>query len=449
MKNFITDRQTTEDLNLLGRFKKDSVINIFDRTRTRAGRQALEDMFRKPMTNAQEINERSRIFSYYKSLNREFPFDETQVELIEYYINSNTSTDAMSSAMNIFTSKCKMVLANNRAYEKMLEGMGMLAKVILGTVELVEAFPRENCPDINEIEVLTSAITSDYRNKLQTIAKKNVDMTLGQAISADKLMRLTLGDAVRTMMQLLAKLDLNMAVGSTAADKGFGFAEAVNAQERFIEMEGVYHPSLVKPVANDIRIDAEKNVFFLTGVNMAGKSTFMKAVSIALYLAQMGFPVPASKIRFTPVDGIFTSINVPDDIAQGYSHFYAEVLRVKSIAQRVAEGRNLFVIFDELFKGTNVKDAYDATLAVTDAYASHRNCLYIISTHIVEVGPALSEKCGNVQFRFLPTQMDGTRLVYPYKLAEGISADRHGMTIIKNEKILDIIRGEVINESEI
>ena len=449
MNNFITDRQTTEDLNLLGRFKKDSVINIFDRTRTRAGRQALEDMFRKPMTNAQEINERSRIFSYYKSLNREFPFDETQVELIEYYINSNTSTDAMSSAMNIFTSKCKMVLANNRAYEKMLEGMGMLAKVILGTVEMVEAFPRENCPDINEIEVLTSAITSDYRSKLQTIAKKNVDMTLGQAISADKLMRLTLGDAVRTMMQLLAKLDLNMAVGSTAADKGFGFAEAVNAQERFIEMEGVYHPSLVKPVANDIRIDAEKNVFFLTGVNMAGKSTFMKAVSIALYLAQMGFPVPASKIRFTPVDGIFTSINVPDDIAQGYSHFYAEVLRVKSIAQRVAEGRNLFVIFDELFKGTNVKDAYDATLAVTDAYASHRNCLYIISTHIVEVGPALSEKCGNVQFRFLPTQMDGTRLVYPYKLAEGISADRHGMTIIKNEKILDIIRGEVINESEI
>lgn len=449
MKNFITDRQTTEDLNLLGRFKKDSVINIFDKTKTRAGRQALEDMFRNPMTTAQAINERAKIFSYYKSLNREFPFDETQVELIEYYINSNTSTDAMSSAMSIFTSKCKMVLANNRAYEKMLEGMGMLAKVTLGTVELVEAFPRENCPDINEIEVLTSAITSDYRSKLQTIVKKNVDMTLGQAISADKLLRLTLGDAVRTMMQLLAKLDLNMAVGSTAADKGFGFAEAVDAQERFIEMEGVYHPSLVKPVANDIRIDAEKNVFFLTGVNMAGKSTFMKAVSIALYLAQMGFPVPASKIRFTPVDGIFTSINVPDDIAQGYSHFYAEVLRVKSIAQRVAEGRNLFVIFDELFKGTNVKDAYDATLAVTDAYASHRNCLYIISTHIVEVGPALSEKCGNVQFRFLPTQMDGTRLVYPYKLAEGISADRHGMTIIKNEKILDIIRGEVINESEI
>jgi DNA mismatch repair ATPase MutS len=179
---------------------------------------------------------------------------------------------------------------------------------------------------------------------------------------------------------------------------------------------------------------------------MAGMSTFMKAVSIAYYLAQMGFPVPVAKMTFTPVDGIFTSINVPDDISQGYSHFYAEVLRVKGIAEKVAEGLNLFIIFDELFKGTNVKDAYDATLAVTDAYASHRNCLYIISTHIVEVGPALSEKCGNVQFRFLSAQMDGNRLVYPYKLADGISADRHGMTIIMNERILETIAGETENE---
>ena len=91
MTQFITDRQTTEDLNLLGRFKKDSVINIFDRTRTRAGRLSLEDMFRKPMTDASEINKRSEVFRYYKKLDRKFPFDESQIELIEYYINSNKS----------------------------------------------------------------------------------------------------------------------------------------------------------------------------------------------------------------------------------------------------------------------------------------------------------------------------------------------------------------------
>lgn len=445
MKKFITDRQTIEDLNLMGRFKKDSVINIFDRTTTRSGRQALEDMFRNPMTDASLINERSRGFVYYKSLNQTFPFEESQIELIEYYLNSGAPSDAFSSAMSLFMGKCKLVLANNKAYEKVLEGLGTLAEVIVGSEAMLKTFPLEGCPQKDEIETFLSSVNPDVISRLKTIAAKGVNMSLGQAISADKLVRITLGKAVSVLMPLLAKLDVNMSVGCAAAERNFGFAVAVEAKDRFVDMRGVWHPALTKPVANDLRIDADKNVFFLTGVNMAGKSTFMKAVSIAYYLAQMGFPVPVSKMEFTPVDGIFTSINVPDDISQGYSHFYAEVLRVKGIAQKVSEGLNLFIIFDELFKGTNVKDAYDATLAVTDAYASHRNCLYIISTHIVEVGPALSEKCGNVQFRFLSAQMDGNRLVYPYKLAEGISADRHGMTIIMNEHILETIAGDAEN----
>ena len=448
MKQFITDRQTLEDLNLIGRFKKDSVINIFDRTRTRSGRQKLEDMFRHPMTDVDSINSVSRAFGYYIDLNREFPFEETQIEAIEYYLNSNDADTAVASAVAVFLSKSKLVLANNRAYVKMCEGMIVLSQVLIQAYDFLKEFPLENCPDKEAIEEYLSSLTDSDLAGLKRVATRSSEMNVAAAISSDKLIRLHLRKSVDVLMPLLSKLDVYMSVGCSAALRGFGLAEAVEADERFIDMQGVFHPSLTKPVANDLLINGEKNVFFLTGVNMAGKSTFMKAVSIALYLAQMGFPVPAAKIRFTPVDGIYTSINVPDDISQGYSHFYAEVLRVKNIAQQVAEGLNLFIIFDELFKGTNVKDAYDATLAVTDAYASHRNCLYIISTHIVEVGPALAEKCGNVQFRFLAAQMDGNRLVYPYKLAEGISADRHGMTIIMNEHILETIRGEAVNEFE-
>lgn len=447
MKRFITDRQTLEDLNLLGRFKKDSIISIFDRTRTRSGRRILEDMFRNPLSDVGQINSRSRAFKYYSTLNREFLFSETQVEAIEYYLNSNVSSGEVSSAFGMFMRRCRMVLANDRTYEKMLEGMGTLASVLLEVAELLSDFPLDGCPDREDIESFLTAFSVADRDRLKKISSSYADMSLFQAVKADKLLRLTLFDAVTIMMPLLARLDLYMSVGMVAAEKGYGFAEAVDGEEQFLDMEGVYHPSLNRPVPNDVRIDSARNVFFLTGVNMAGKSTFMKAVSIALYLSQMGFPVPAVKMRFTPVDGIFTSINVPDDISQGYSHFYAEVLRVKNIALKVAEGCSLFIIFDELFKGTNVKDAYDATLAVTEAYASHRNCLFVISTHIVEVGPALSDKCGNVQFRYLPASMDDSgRLTYSYRISEGISADRHGMTIIKNERILDIIRGKIVNE---
>jgi DNA mismatch repair ATPase MutS len=95
-------------------------------------------------------------------------------------------------------------------------------------------------------------------------------------------------------------------------------------------------------------------------------------------------------------------------------------------------------MFDELFKGTNVKDAYDGTLAVTEAFSEYRDCLFIVSTHIIEVGEALKER-PNIQFRYLPTIMDGARPRYTYQLQEGITEDRQGMMIIRNEKVLELI----------
>ena len=448
MTAFLTDRQTMEDLNLLGRFKKDSIINIFDSTTTRNGRQMLESMFRSPMTTASEINNRAEMFKYYRGLDLVFPFDEQQVELIEYFLNLNGGENSTSSAMGIYLCKFKQIFANDKNYEKLHEAIAVLADVILSMSDFLASFPAERCPVKSEIENFKNVFSAQELATIKNIAELKGKLSLGQTVKADRLFRVRLRQGIDKMMELMTLLDVCMSVGKAARERNYGFAHAVENECRFVDIKGVWHPSLLKPVANDIRIDSEHNVFFLTGVNMAGKSTFMKAVSITYYLAQMGFPVPASSMEFTPVEGIYTSINVPDDISQGYSHFYAEVLRVKGIAEKVAEGRDLFIIFDELFKGTNVKDAYDATLAVTDAYASHRNCLYIISTHIVEVGPALAQKCGNVQFRFLSAQMDGNKLIYPYKLAEGISADRHGMTIIMNERILDIIRGEAVTDSE-
>ena len=172
---------------------------------------------------------------------------------------------------------------------------------------------------------------------------------------------------------------------------------------------------------------------------MAGKSTIMKTVGVNFYLAHIGFPVAAESMAFSPKEGIFTSINVPDNLDMGYSHFYAEVLRVKQVAEQVASGKDLFIIFDELFKGTNVKDAIDATLDVSKSFSAYSNCHFIISTHIVEVGHELKSHHYNVQYRYMPTVMEGNVARYPYKIAEGISDDRHGMMIIQNEKILDIL----------
>ncbi len=114
---------------------------------------------------------------------------------------------------------------------------------------------------------------------------------------------------------------------------------------------------------------------------MAGKSTFMKSFGIAVYLAHMGFPVPAAGMKFSVLNGMYTTINLPDNINKGYSHFYAEVVRVRKVAESIGNSKNLLVIFDELFRGTNVKDAYDATVAVTGLLPQIKTVIHHIDTY--------------------------------------------------------------------
>jgi DNA mismatch repair protein MutS len=143
-------------------------------------------------------------------------------------------------------------------------------------------------------------------------------------------------------------------------------------------------------------------------------------------------------MKFSVREGLYSSINVADNIGLGYSHFYAEVVRVKQAAEAAASGKRLLLMFDELFKGTNVKDAYDGTLAVTEGFCDYTDCLFIVSTHIIEVGEALKQH-DNIRFAFMPTVMDGTRPRYTYKMQQGITEDRQGMMIIRNEGILELI----------
>jgi len=155
-------------------------------------------------------------------------------------------------------------------------------------------------------------------------------------------------------------------------------------------------------------------------------------------VAHMGFPVAAKRMEFSVMDGIYTTINLPDNLGIGASHFYAEVLRVKQVAAELSKGRSIFVVFDELFRGTNVKDAHEASVAVALAYAKKRNSMFIISSHIIEAGDQLKQ-LNNIGFLYLPTRMNGNIPEYTYRLEKGITDDRHGMIIIRNEGILEIL----------
>ena len=144
--------------------------------------------------------------------------------------------------------------------------------------------------------------------------------------------------------------------------------------------------------------------------------------------------LPVKKMRFSVQNGMYTTINLPDNMMLGYSHFYAEVQRLKKVAEQVGRIGNLVIVFDELFRGTNVKDAHEATLAVMEAFAEKKNCIFMISTHIIEAGEDLKKRCDNISYVYLPTVMKDGRPTYTYSLKPGITNDRHGMMIVRSEE---------------
>jgi len=435
---FITDKQTQDDLNLLGKHRPGSVYGLFNKVRTTGGARLLEAMFRAPLSDAAAISERTALFRYFEQAAIDFPFDDAQLNAVQQLLDEFGGS-RIAVTVTMVWKRLQATLLRDEAYDQIISGLWTAINVLTSCVHLLDGLPSAAAGPYADRLARMRAILSQPRLAWLTTAKTR---TAGRSAAARliHLLATTLRGDLENLLSLLYEMDVLIAVSSVAKTRNFTYAKAVEPDEDILLVIGLKHPALEKGVGNTLTFSRRQNMLFLTGANMAGKSTLMKAFAIAVYLAHMGFPIAAKEMIFSVRDGLFSSINVPDNIQLGYSHFYAEVLRVKQVAQEVASGKRLVVLFDELFKGTNVKDAYDGTFAVTEAFATYRDCFFIISTHIIELGDVLGAQNDNLQFYYLPTIMEGPAPKYTYLLQPGITADQQGMILIQNEKILEILQ---------
>jgi DNA mismatch repair protein MutS len=426
-RNLSTDEQTIEDLGIFGRHNNNTIYAIYNRANTRGGAALLEEMFRHPLADADAINRRSSIIGHFAQLNMAFPYNVSLFDMMEKYLR-DPGEGGKQGRQQAATG------------EKEIQN-GVSA--VIDFIHITKAFA--GSPEIAAI----TAYHSERESILQLLQHPELEPVLREqgkgklpypaVMAYDSLFRGTQRARIEQLLRHVYLLDLYISVAAVAAARQFIFPRALPKAPATLTIEGLYHPSLNKPVNNSISMNAGQNMIFLTGANMAGKSTFLRALSTALYLAHMGFPVAARSMEFSVMDAIYTTINLPDNLGIGASHFYAEVLRVKKMALELKAGKACFILFDELFRGTNVKDAHEATVAVIKGFAGRRNSLFIVSSHIVEAGEDL-EQVRNIGFRYLPTRMNGHTPEYTYKLETGITDDRHGMIIIRNEGILETLK---------
>ena len=195
--------------------------------------------------------------------------------------------------------------------------------------------------------------------------------------------------------------------------------------------ETMGHPLIPRDrcVCNDICMMRRPAFIIITGANMAGKSTYLRTIGVNYLLACIGAPVCAEQMSLYPAR-LMTSLRTTDSLSDNESYFFAELKRLKSIIDRLQSGEQLFIILDEILKGTNSADKQRGSFALVQQLVRMR-ANGIIATHDLLLG-TLKDRFPDCidNFRF-EADITGDELTFSYRLRPGVAQNMNACFLMK------------------
>ncbi|MEM9324642.1 MAG: ATP-binding cassette domain-containing protein [Bacteroidota bacterium] len=436
-QRFTADQQTLFDLGIASSDLSQGLFSLFEEPETKEGSRCLMQLLLAPLCDRQALEERSAAIAFFQENKGPLAVHRKRMDFISYYLDSGVAVGHGSTATSLLASLKNWHKASNDYYikEKGITETYEWLRDLSSSYELLLKLEPPPAMASELISALGTINGTDIRTFLSRFERRPLSASIEQQ---DELLRNKAADAIRHLLHQFYRYEALQAVAQTATLLGFHRPKYLSGTLPQLDIKGLFHPLLDKPVANDFLLDSE-NVCFLTGANMSGKSTFLKATGIAVYFAHLGLPVPAKSMRLTLFDGLYTTINLSDNLALGLSHFYHEVTRVKQVGKQLQEGARLLVIFDEIFRGTNVRDARRASHEIISAFGDFRDSLFVISSHILEVAEDIKED-PQIQFRCFETELDGDTARYSHHLTAGVCRDSLGWNILQKEGVLELLR---------
>ena len=167
----------------------------------------------------------------------------------------------------------------------------------------------------------------------------------------------------------------------------------------------------------------------VTGSNMAGKSTYLRSIGVNAVLAMAGAPVCASYFSLSPVQ-IISSMRIADNLEESTSTFYAELKKLKTIIDKVNNKEKVFILLDEILRGTNSLDRHTGSAALIKQLIKH-NAACIIATHDVELAKMKDEYPENILNYHFDVQVSNDELYFDYQLKEGICTSLNASILMK------------------
>jgi len=199
----------------------------------------------------------------------------------------------------------------------------------------------------------------------------------------------------------------------------------------YIQGNNIGHPLIYagKRVNNDIAMNSREELMLITGSNMAGKSTYLRSIGVNTVLAMAGAPVCATVFVLSPVQ-IISSMRIADNLEESTSTFYAELKKLKAIIDRVNAGEKIFILLDEILRGTNSLDRHTGSVALVKQLIHHKAAC-IIATHDVELAKLKELYPHNILNYHFDVQVANDELYFDYKLKEGICTSLNASILMK------------------
>ena len=203
-----------------------------------------------------------------------------------------------------------------------------------------------------------------------------------------------------------------------------------------IEIIELSHPFVnqVKSVKNDVYLSNHENFIIITGPNMAGKSTYLRSLGLTFVFANAGFPILAKSCKL-PLLKLYSSMRTSDDLTVESSYFHAELIRLRFIMDAIEKGEKVFIILDEILKGTNSKDKEIGSAKFLQKL-KRLNAKGIIATHDLSLCD-LAKEDTSFKNMYFDSTIEGDNLSFDYRINEGVCKNMNASFLLKQMKLVD------------
>lgn len=333
-------------------------------------------------------------------------------------------------------------------YGKQLKSLNGYARLIAlakaenwksaGMQELMERFNLNGQSPIQALQQLSKELDRlDLRNNqfLYVLLEGSIFFQLQEIVRIER-WKVRYGQHISEWLETVGELDALCSLGTFAYNHPqYTYPELTEKPFCFLATQ-MGHPLMPASqcVKNDATIPSRPFFLIITGANMAGKSTYLRTIGVNYLLACIGAPVCCERLKLYP-NQLITSLRTSDSLSDNESYFFAELKRLKRIIDLLNQGQQLFIILDEILKGTNSMDKQKGSFDLIRQFMQLKTN-GIIATHDLLLGSLIKQFPEEIRNYCFEADIKENELTFSYKLREGVAQNMNACFLMKKMGII-------------